>query len=497
MDNSKGFLGHPKPLLSLSFVELWERFSYYGIRPMLILFMSLAIADGGFGFSPEVASSIYGIFAGSLYLAALPGGYLADKVFGQKNATLIGAIIIAFGNFLLASSCFLGNKVFFIGLLFIVLGTGLFKTCASVMVGMLYPKGDSKRDSGFTIFYMGINIGSFIAPIICGAVKEKYGYHLGFAISGVGMLISTLLYYFHTLPEFKKYAKHHKFESGFDTPQGDKRKPILYLSISLFLIAFISFLAFFEFIHINPVYIAKNMIIGIIVISILYFLYLYFLAGLSNKDRKKLIIFIMLFIASAFFWSCFEQKPTSFNLFAKHYTNHTILGYEFPIEWFQSINPFTIIIFAPIISYFWIYMARKNREIDSFVKFSLGLILSALAFFIMYLAAKLVISTNSSVSPIYLISCFWVLSIAELCLSPVGLSIMSQIAPSKISSSVMGLWFVSVSLGNVVAGIVGGKVKADNVAQLPDIFMQFIIALIIVASVILISRKWVLKLLKD
>lgn len=493
----QGFMGHPKPLLSLSFVELWERFSFYGIRPMLVLFMVLAVNDGGFGFTQEEASSIYALFAGSLYLAALPGGYLADKVFGQKLATSIGAVIIAVGNFLLAGSYYLGHKAFFLGLVFIVIGTGLFKTCVSLMVGMLYPKGDPKRDSGFTIFYMGINIGAFLAPLICGAVKEKYGYHLGFAISGVGMLFSMLLYYFHTLPQFNKYAKVHKFERGFDKPDGDKSMPMIYMGVFIAALACVIVLSWFNIITINPVFIAENMAAGIIIISILYFMYLYAFAGLDKQDRKKLFVFVVLFIASAFFWSCFEQKPTSFNFFAQKYTNHSIFGYEFPVEWFQSINPFTIVVFAPVISYFWIWFAKKGKEIDSFVKFSLGLIFAALAFFVMYLAAKVVMATNSNVSPMYIVACFWLLTIGELCLSPVGLSIMSQIAPAKISSSVMGLWFVSVSLGNVIAGLTGAKVKPENVTELPYMFMKFGLALVIVAVLIMIFRKWILGLLKD
>ena len=496
-NTKNGFMSHPKPLLSLSFVELWERFSFYGIRPMLVLFMVLAINEGGFGFSKEEASSIYAIFAGSLYLAALPGGYLADKLLGQKLATSIGAVIIAIGNFLLAGSYYLGHKAFFLGLVFIVIGTGLFKTCISLMVGMLYPKNDPKRDSGFTIFYMGINMGSFLAPLICGTVKEHYGYHLGFAISGCGMVLSMLLYYFHTLPQFNKYSKVHKFEQGLDIPDTDKTKHLIYLGTFIVTLALVITLAWFNIITINPVFIAEKMAAGIIFISVLYFIYLYVFAGLDSNDKKKLFIFVVLFIASAFFWSCFEQKPTSFNFFAQSYTNHTLFGYSFPIEWFQSINPFTIIVFAPIISYIWIYFANKNKEVDSFLKFALGLTFAALAFFVMYLAAKVVMISNSNVSPMYIIMCFWLLSIGELCLSPVGLSIMSQIAPSKISSSVMGLWFVSVSLGNVIAGLTGAKVKPENVTELPQMFMKFGISLIAVAILIVIFRKFILKLLNQ
>ncbi|MDE5602336.1 MAG: oligopeptide:H+ symporter, partial [Helicobacter sp.] len=217
LDIDSAFIGHPKPLLNLALTEMWERFSFYGIRSLLILFMIATINEGGLGLDRPTASAIVGIFAGSLYLATLPGGYLADNWLGQKNATLIGALLIALGHLSIALSIF-SPFMFFLGLIFIVLGTGLFKTCSSVMVGLLYKQKDKRRDSGFTIFYMGINLGAFIAPIVCGLVAKEYGWHLGLGVGGVGMLISLVIFYFKTIPDFKEFEEKVGIDSTWIKP---------------------------------------------------------------------------------------------------------------------------------------------------------------------------------------------------------------------------------------------------------------------------------------
>ncbi len=482
------FMGHPKPLFSLSITELWERFSFYGVRSLLVLFMVATIHEGGMGFNEETSSAIVGIFGGSLYLATLPGGYLADNWLGQKNATFIGAIIIAFGHLCIALSMFY-SFMFFIGLIFIVIGTGLFKTCASVMVGLLYKEGDSRKDSGFTIFYMGINIGALLAPLICGIAQKEYGWHLGFGIGGIGMLIALIIFYFKTIPDFKEFEKEVGINKGWEKSANKKKGIELFVLICLVLIFIFVILCINGNIQLNPVLISKNMVAIIGIGALLYFGYLLIFAGLNKKEKKTLLVFLVLFISAVCFWSTFEQQPTSFNLFAKDYTNRIIFGWEIPAAWFQSVNAFFIIIFAPIIGAFWIFLAKINKECSSITKFILGLIFAGFSFLVMMFASFMVLHSGGKVSMLWIIISYLFLTLGELSLSPVGLSLMTQIAPNVIKSQVMGLWFVALSLGNVVAGLIGGGVKADKLESLPTLFSQSIWLLFCMAIILFIIKK--------
>ncbi|STQ87112.1 MFS transporter [Helicobacter muridarum] len=489
------FIGHPKPLFGLFLTELWERFSYYGIRPLLILFMIAAISEGGFEMDRATASAIVGIFAGSLYLATLPGGYLADHWLGQKNATLIGAFFIALGHLSIAFSVFL-TFFFFLGLILIVIGTGLFKTCSSVMVGMLYKQNDARRDSGFTIFYMGINLGAVIAPLACGLMAENYGWHLGFGIGGLGMLISLLVFYFKAIPDFNEYSDKLSLEKSWEVPLSSQPKNIkIWTGIAAIVIAIIVAMCGSGIITVEPVFIAKNMAFLIAGCSILYFAYLYFLSGLNKGEQKNLVLVFILFVASASFWSTFEQQPISFNLFAKDFTNRVVFGFEIPIVWFQSINAFFIIIFAPIISAMWIFLANKNLNIKSITKFALGMIITGIGFAVMMFAAKIVLQSGGLVSPLWLVASFFLLTLGELFISPVGMSIMTQIAPSRIKGQIMGLWFVGLSLGNLMAGLLGGHVQADNIDTLPSFFESQLWMLIGVATLLFVINSFLRKLI--
>ena len=380
---------------------MWERFSFYGIRPLLILFMAATVYDGGMGLARENASAIVGIFAGTMYLAALPGGWLADNWLGQRKAVWYGSILIALGHLSIALSAVMGDSLFFIGLMFIVLGSGLFKTCISVMVGTLYKKGDARRDGGFSLFYMGINMGSFIAPLISGWLIKSHGWHWGFGIGGI------------------------------------------------------------------------------------YFIYLFVFAGLSRKERARLLVCFILLISAAFFWSAFEQKPTSFNLFANDYTNRMIGSFEIPAVWFQSINALFIILLAPVFSWAWPALARKNVRPSSITKFVIGILCAAAGFGLMMLAAQNVLSNNGAgVSPMWLVGSILMLTLGELCLSPIGLATMTLLAPERMRGQMMGLWFCASALGNLAAGLIGGHVKADQLDMLPDLFARCSIALLICAAVL-------------
>lgn len=504
----RAFLGHPKPLFALSATELWERFSFYGIRPLLVLFMSATLLSGGLGMSKEEAAAIAGIFGGCIYLAALPGGWIADNFLGQKRAVFIGCILIALGHLSIALSYF-NAPLFFVGLALIVLGTGLFKTCSSVMVGMMYDKNDPRRDSGFTIFYMGINIGGFLAPLVTGFLQTEYGWHLGFGAGGIGMLIALVIFAFKAVPDFKEFNEKVGMDEAWDKPIV-RNKNAIYI-IAVFLIAFVGFavLSVGGFISLNPVSIAQNMIAIILWCAGLYFLYLYFLTPLGKDEKKNLVIFVVLFFAAAVFWSVFEQQYTTYNFFADKLTDKVVFNYEIPTAWFQSINAFFIICLAPVVGAIWVYSARKKLELSSLTKFSLGLMWAGLGFLVMALAATNILSSNGGAdnaanalaagnaalaSPWWLVVSLLFLTLGELCLSPVGLSIMTKIAPKIIKSQVMGLWFVSISVGNVLAGLIGGHANEENLTTLPDLFYQCFWILLSVAAVILTLNIFIKKL---
>ncbi|CBG39872.1 peptide MFS transporter [Helicobacter mustelae] len=490
------FLGQPKPLFSLSWVELWERFSFYGIRPLLILFMIATIQNGGLAFDRADAAAIVGIFAGFIYLVALPGGWLADCWLGQKNAILFGALIMSLGHLFIGLSVF-WHFMFFLGLVFIVLGSGLFKTCASVMVGMLYKDGDARRDSGFIIFYMGINLGAFVAPLLCGLVQKQYGWHWGFGIGGLGMLISLIIFYFKAIPDFNDFDRKFGLDKSWSSPNTKVKNIGLYVGIALALLFAFIFACGVGWVKINPVWVAKNMVFLISACAILYFIYLYFFnTHIQKHEKKNLIVFVVCFVAAVFFWSNLEQSPTSFNLFAADFTNRMVFGWEIPITWFQSLNPLFIIIFAPIISMIWIFLANKGWEIHSLSKFTLGMIGAGIGFGVMFFAARLVISAGM-VSPWWLVVGIWFMTMGELCLSPVGLSIMTQIAPKAIKGQVMGLWFVASSLGNVVAGLIGGGVKVDKIEALPDLFAQCAYMLFGIALLLFLIKGPIIRMLKN
>ena len=342
-NESRTFFGHPYPLGSLFFTEMWERFSFYGIRPLLILFMAATVYDGGMGLARENASAIVGIFAGSMYLAALPGGWLADNWLGQQRAVWYGSILIALGHLSIALSAWLGNDLFFIGLMFIVLGSGLFKTCISVMVGTLYKKGDARRDGGFSLFYMGINIGSFIAPLISGWLIKSHGWHWGFGIGGIGMLVALIIFRVFAVPSMKRYDAEVGLDSTWNSPVAKKNGVGAWLLALALGVAVLVTLISLGTIVINPVAVASVLVYVIAASVALYFIWLFVFAGLSRKERARLLVCFILLVSAAFFWSAFEQKPTSFNLFANDYTNRMIGDFEIPAVWFQSTNALFII----------------------------------------------------------------------------------------------------------------------------------------------------------
>ncbi|WP_019672714.1 peptide MFS transporter [Psychrobacter lutiphocae] len=488
LDN--GFMGHPQPLRSLFFTEMWERFSYYSIRPLLVLFMVASVSSGGFGFDDATASAIYGIFAGTLYLAAVPGGWLADNWLGQERALWWGSIIIGLGHLCIALSAFMGMSLFFIGLTCIVLGSGLFKTCISVMVGALYQEGDTRRDAGFTLFYMGINIGALVAALIVGMFQERQMWHVGFGVGGIGMLISLLVYRFAARKNLKRYARAKGITASWELPNSQYQNIGRWVGIFMAALVALIVLIATGIMPFNPSMVAEYMTYVIAGMVVLYFAYMFIAPKLDKSDKLRLLICFLLIIGSTLFWSSFEQQPTSFNLFADRYTNLDVMGFSIPSIWFQSLNPIFILLLAPIVSILWVKLGSRGLEPNSMTKFAIGMLLAAAGFGVMIFAAKAVVaSPGTLVSPLWLTSSLLLLTLGELALSPVGLSSMTKLAPKGMQGQMMGLFFTSYAMGNLVAAFFGGHVSADTIDGLPDLFKTMVIFLVVTAVLLLAVAK--------
>jgi len=501
--------GHPKGLITLFFTEMWERFSYYGMRALLILFMTTAVVDGGLGFDDKTSGAVYGLYSMGVYLLALPGGWLADRILGLKKSVWYGGIIITLGHFTMAFpglvSLFgtetlektvtspLDTNSFYLGLILIVLGTGLLKPNISSIVGKLYPDGSSKRDAGFSIFYMGINLGALFAPIACSTLAI-YDWHLGFGLAGFGMLLGLVQY---------KLTNKHLEGIGEEvvaiTPEEkQKRSKMIKMASLIFgLVALVTLLIFQGVIAIDASAMAAASNNVIAIVALLYFGYLIFFGGLDNDERKKVGVIAILFLFSAMFWSGFEQAGSSLNLFADRFTDRTVLGWEIPTGYFQSINSLFIIIFAPIFGAMWIWLGRRNLEPSSPLKFAFGLILLGVGFFVMYFATKIAASGQLA-APTWLIVTYLFHTFGELSLSPVGLSLTTKLAPKKYTGQMMGMWFLSVALGNLIAGRIAGGASGgteEALQQMPDQYMLIVMTVLGAGVLLLILSRPIRKLM--
>lgn len=503
--------GHPKGLMTLFFTEMWERFSYYGMRALLILFMTKAIVDGGLGFDDKTAGAVYGLYTMGVYLLALPGGWLADRLFGLKKSVWYGGIIIALGHFTMAlpgiqswiggveeakqSLSALDTTSFFLGLILIVLGTGLLKPNISSIVGQLYPAGSSKRDAGFSIFYMGINIGGFIAPIACSTVAE-YDMHLGFGLAGLGMVFGLIQYKL-TGSALDGYGEAPVVSTEAEKTAQKKLRSTTSL-IGLVGAAVIAVL-FTGVIPINASAIAGASGSVIAVVAFGYLGYVIALGGLNKADKNKVGVIAVLFIFSAMFWSGFEQAGSTLNLFAERFTDRTILGWNIPTGYFQSINSLFIIIFAPFFAALWVWLGRMNLEPSSPLKFTFGLLLLGLGFFVMYFATKIAASGELA-APSWLIITYLLHTFGELSLSPVGLSLVTKLAPKGYGGQMMGIWFLSVALGNLFAGLIAGEASGgseEGLAAMPDQFMLIVYTVIGSAAVLFLLKPILRKMMGE
>ncbi|MDB4949811.1 MAG: amino acid/peptide transporter [Gemmatimonadetes bacterium] len=479
------FFGHPRGLSTLFFTEMWERFSYYGIRPLLVLYMTAALVDGGFGFDPKTAGAIVGIYASSVYLASLPGGWIADRLLGLRRSIRLGAILIALGHIAIGLSAMLSRPAFFAGLALIVMGTGLLKPNISAIVGDLYPEGGARRDAGFSIFYMGINTGALIAPIITGLLGEKVGWHWGFGAAGAGMIVGVIVF---SLRQNKTLGNLGLEPSRHPDPVVQERQQrSIKTGLAMFVGALVLLvaLAVSGVIQIDPVRVAESMRIVMLGIAVLYFAYLFVLGGLTGDEKKRVAVILVLFVFATIFWSAFEQAPTSLNLFARDYTDRVVFGWEMPATFLQAFNSLFVILLAPVFAWLWITLSRRGGDLSSPAKFGLGLLFASLGFFLMVAASKLVIGGHGiRVSPWWLILSYLLQTFGELSLSPVGLSSMTKLAPRKFAGQMMGVWFLAAALGNLIAGLVGGDVDPNKLEQMPALFQQTAISLLIAAVVI-------------
>ena len=465
-DLDVGFYGHPRGLSTLFFTELWERFSYYGMRALLILFMTAAVSEGGLGFDVATAGAIYGLYTAGVYLTALPGGWVADRLIGQQRAVLIGGIVIATGHFTMAVPAvvsFFGELLpFYLGLVLIVLGTGLLKPNMSTLVGELYPQGDARRDAGFSIFYMGINIGAFAAPLVTSYLGERINWHLGFAAAGFGMTLGVVQYV---------AGRERLGEAGL-TPnaEGPGEAGISKsgaTSAAVLLVLFLLMLQLFGVVDLGTaVGLANASGVILLVLTALYFGALYFGGGVAKEERGRILWIILLFVFSALFWAGFEQAGSSFNLFARDLTDRVVLGWEVPAGFLQSVNALFIIALAPVFAWLWIWLAARGREPSSPVKFAWGLLSLGAGFLVMTVASARALA-GEPVSPNWLILTYLLHTVGELSLSPVGLSTVTKLAPRRMVGQMMGVWFLSLSLGNVMAGRIAGLYGS---LPLPELF---------------------------
>ena len=410
--DARGWGGHPRGLSTLFFTEMWERFSYYGMRAFLILYMTAPVAAGGLEFDVRRAGSVYGTYTGSVWLATIGGGVLADRLLGAYRSVLLGGIIIALGHFTLA---FKALPFFYSGLALIVIGTGLLKPNATTLLGTLYDEQDARRDAGFSIFYMGINLGAFTGPIIAGALAQRVDWHAGFACAGVGMTLGVIQYVLSrdrlrpagersaARPGAQATAAAAATGSNPGNPSSGKRAWL----------------------------------------------------GFNALEWKRMSAVVVFFLFAALFWAAYEQAASTLSLFADQHADRTFFGWTAPSSWFVSIQAMFVILLSPVAAWLWVKLGP--REPSTPLKFAFGLLLVGLSFVLLLPAGALAQSASGAkVSSLWLFGAYFIQVAGELCISPVGNSVVTKLAPARIVGLMMGLWFLSIAAGNKMAGWLAG-----------------------------------------
>ncbi|MGE9516248.1 MAG: peptide MFS transporter [Solitalea-like symbiont of Tyrophagus putrescentiae] len=468
----------PKNLYVLFFSEMWERFSYYGMRALLVLYLTTSLLKGGFELSRSQALNIYAIFTALAYLTTIFGGTLADAILGKRKAVIIGGLLIAIGNFVLAYSV---NGPGFdarydsliLGLGFLVIGTGFFKANVSTMVGELYKDNDPRRDSGFTMFYMGINLGGFLAPLISGLLGEVYGWAYGFISAGIGMVIGLII-----LIAFGKtlgsvgLGSVKRLKKISDGSLSDKCHDKLMLKdyVDIVVWSIGSIIVTYLFLRISD-WLGKGvfntLVILIIVASVIYMVYTIVKNTSGKTQYNRLLAILIMAVFQIVFFAGFEQAGGTFNLFAHDNTNRLVGSFNIPATWFQSINPFIIFLIAPAFSVIWIYLNKMGKNPSTPVKFALGLILVSAGFLVMFFAVNATQGNTVLVSPLWLVTVYLFHTVGEIFLSPIGLSLVTKLSPPKITSLIMGLWMASIALANYVAGVLEHLLTSVSLSLFP------------------------------
>lgn len=530
-------LGHPVGLFLLFMVEMWERFSYYGMRALLVLYLTSPttgmrkLPEGkpvgfnpGPGWSDEGAGTLYGWYTGLAYLLPVFGGMIADRLIGTHRSMVVGGLLIMAGHIALAASGMpgleqtaMGMSVFVFGLALIVIGTGHFKPSVSVMVGQLYKPGDPRRDGAFSIFYMGINLGAFLSALVCGTLGEWWGWHWGFGSAAVGMGLG-LGVYLAGRPFFLRGIGEVPLVEGQKTPSGQVSTQFSVLFLIAGTILSAVFAALFHFgalsgfnsIMTPPVVIT----LSVVVIGLAG----WFVASQRPGDRGPVATIFIFMLFNAFFWFAFEQAGSSMTLFTDRYTDAHIAGWEMPTTWFQSVNPALIFIFAPLFAVIWTTLGRAKINVSQPVKISIGLLLLGLGFVILVMGARTLKvgpggpeDVQAKAAIWFILGAYFLHTMGELCLSPTGLSYVTKAAPVRFVSLLMGIWFVSSFLANLVGGLVAAqteKVERGEI-KLPwnfsqgtgttqaDFFFLFVVTSIGAGVLILLLTPMLRKLMRN
>lgn len=478
------WFGHPRGLSTLFFTEMWERFSYYGMRAVLVLFMTDLVVSGGLGMTDVTATAVYGLYTFAVYALALPGGWVADRLIGQRRAVLWGGVVIAAGHLTLAIPTI---AAFYIGLLLIVLGTGLLKPNVSALVGDLYPEGGARRDAGFSVYYMGINLGAFAGPLVCGYLGENVNWHLGFSAAGVGMIAGVVQYVWGwrylgdagalRVTPSERTTAWRTFGWGMAVTLGILLVLVAGPSMGLFALSILD--------------VAQGTGAVITILVVLYFAYVFLYGGLSRDEAKRVAVIPLLFVAAAVFWSGYEQAGSSMNLFAERLTDRSFGALELPASWLQSVNPLFIIIFAPLFGALWIGLGARNPSIPA--KFAYGLVQLGIGFLVLAWASTFT-EDGALVSPMWLVVTYFFHTTGELCLSPVGLSSITKLSPRRFVGQMMGIWFMAAALGNLLAGLVAGLIES---LPLPELFGAVSLIVIGMGVVVLLVSRPVARLTGD
>lgn len=476
--SNTAFFGHPKGLQTLFLTEMWERMSYYGMRGILVLFMTAALQDGGLGLVEASAFAIYGLYTASVYFMGLPGGWIADRLIGSQKAIWYGGIVIMLGHIVLAIP---SDQTFFIGLVLVVLGTGLLKPNISAVVGQLYSLDDQRRDSGYAIYYMGINIGSFIGYTVCGYLAPNMGWHWAFGAAAVGMGLGLIQYKL-TLNNLNGAGA---LPTDTLSAQANKKSWMIIFSLLVALAITIG-VVMTGLLTINPIILAKYTAIAITATFFIYFFAIYFLGNLTAIEKKGMWALMLVCVASACFWSGFEQAGSSLNIFARDFTERTVAGFEIPTAWFQNANPFFIILLTPFFAAIWINLGKRLVTPAYGIKCAVGLMIMGSGFIAIFFAAQ-VAAGGAKAAPFLLILTYFLHTVGELCLSPISLSAVSKLSPRRFAGQMMGIFVLTYSIGNIIAGLLAGGFDSKNVAEMPNLFLQIATFSIGIGAVILLA----------